>query len=134
VATGQDLHTFAVSSARRAAYPRDPTCPFCSLDSTRVTADEWAAVRVALDRARARIDAEHHPEGYNVGVNVGEAAGQTVQHLHVHLVPRRAPRASQRRAASGRAARVGAHGGGDERLERRSAARAGYAAATFATW
>lgn len=53
-----------------------------------MTADEWAAVSVALVRAKARVDAEHHPDGYNVGVNVGEAAGQTVQHLHVHLIPR----------------------------------------------
>jgi diadenosine tetraphosphate (Ap4A) HIT family hydrolase len=53
-----------------------------------MTVDEWAAVSVALVRAKARVDAEHHPDGYNVGVNVGEAAGQTVQHLHVHLIPR----------------------------------------------
>jgi diadenosine tetraphosphate (Ap4A) HIT family hydrolase len=53
-----------------------------------VTADEWLAVKVALDRAKAEIDAEHHPAGYNVGINVGEAAGQTVSHVHVHLIPR----------------------------------------------
>ena len=37
-----------------------------------VTADEWLAVKVALDSAKAAIDAEHHPDGYNVGINVGE--------------------------------------------------------------
>jgi diadenosine tetraphosphate (Ap4A) HIT family hydrolase len=53
-----------------------------------VTAEEWAAVKVALDRARASLDAELHPDGYKLGVNVGEAAGQTVSHVHVHLIPR----------------------------------------------
>jgi diadenosine tetraphosphate (Ap4A) HIT family hydrolase len=53
-----------------------------------LTADEWAALNVALVRAKAKLDIEHHPDGYNVGVNVAEAAGQTVQHLHVHLIPR----------------------------------------------
>lgn len=53
-----------------------------------LTAEECAEIQRALHRAKARIDAERHPDGYNVGVNVGEAGGQTVQHVHVHLIPR----------------------------------------------
>lgn len=41
-----------------------------------------------LDHAKALIEAEHHPDGYNIGINAGAAAGQTVDHLHVHLIPR----------------------------------------------
>jgi diadenosine tetraphosphate (Ap4A) HIT family hydrolase len=37
--------------------------------------------------ARARIEASHAPDGYNIGMNVGAAPGQTVFHLHVHVIP-----------------------------------------------
>lgn len=40
-----------------------------------VTPAEWTAIKVALDKAKERLDAEHQPDGYNVGVNVGEHAG-----------------------------------------------------------
>ena len=41
-----------------------------------------------LDRAKAQIDGEYRPDGYNIGVNVGRAGGQTRMHVHVHLIPR----------------------------------------------
>ena len=41
-----------------------------------------------LDQAKAVLDAEFHPHGYNIGINDGAAAGQTVPHLHLHLIPR----------------------------------------------
>lgn len=50
--------------------------------------EEKAAIIELMDSVRAQLDAEFHPDGYNVGVNVGEAAGQTVMHLHVHVIPR----------------------------------------------
>ena len=53
-----------------------------------VTKDEAAALWSLLAEARAQLDAELKPDGYNVGVNDGRAAGQTVMHLHVHLIPR----------------------------------------------
>lgn len=49
---------------------------------------EAAALWALLAEARARLDEELNPEGYNIGVNDGRAAGQTVMHLHVHLIPR----------------------------------------------
>jgi diadenosine tetraphosphate (Ap4A) HIT family hydrolase len=42
----------------------------------------------ALDEAKASLDREFSPDGYNIGINNGEAAGQTVVHMHVHLIPR----------------------------------------------
>jgi diadenosine tetraphosphate (Ap4A) HIT family hydrolase/HKD family nuclease len=54
-------------------------------DATRA---EQRELLEAVDVARARIEASHAPDGYNIGVNVGAAAGQTVFHLHVHVIPR----------------------------------------------
>lgn len=52
------------------------------------TPEERAALTAATEEVRRRIEAIHHPDGYNIGINVGEAAGQTVFHLHVHVIPR----------------------------------------------
>ena len=52
------------------------------------TQEEQAAILELVDRVKEQLDAELHPDGYNVGFNVGEAAGQTVMHLHVHVIPR----------------------------------------------
>jgi diadenosine tetraphosphate (Ap4A) HIT family hydrolase len=52
------------------------------------TEAERRALWQALGRARAALEREFHPDGYNLGVNDGAAAGQTVMHLHVHLIPR----------------------------------------------
>jgi len=41
-----------------------------------------------LARAKAVLQEEHSPDGYNIGINDGPAAGQTVPHLHMHLIPR----------------------------------------------
>src|SRR5438045_3305319 len=52
------------------------------------TAEEQAAVFALIEEVKASLDAEFHPDGYNVGFNAGSAAGQTVMHLHVHVIPR----------------------------------------------
>ena len=54
----------------------------------KVTDAEREAMLLLLDTARAGLENEFHPDGYNVGINDGEAAGQTVKHLHIHLIPR----------------------------------------------
>ena len=53
-----------------------------------LTALERIGLLALLDRAKATLDATHHPDGYNIGINDGAAAGQTVPHLHIHLIPR----------------------------------------------
>ena len=52
------------------------------------TAEEQAELTAAIEIARRAIEAEQHPDSYNVGINIGQAAGQTVPHLHVHVIPR----------------------------------------------
>lgn len=53
-----------------------------------LTADERNDLLALLERAKAVLDAEYQPDGYNIGINDGPAAGQTVPHLHIHLIPR----------------------------------------------
>jgi diadenosine tetraphosphate (Ap4A) HIT family hydrolase len=52
------------------------------------TQDEQHALLDLVDLVKKALDAELHPDGYNVGFNVGEAAGQTIPHLHIHVIPR----------------------------------------------
>lgn len=51
-------------------------------------AEERDALMAAMDAAKAVIEKDHRPNGYNVGINCGAAAGQTIFHLHIHLIPR----------------------------------------------
>jgi diadenosine tetraphosphate (Ap4A) HIT family hydrolase len=53
-----------------------------------MTAEEKACVLALLDRAKAQIELEYAPDGYNIGVNIGRAGGQSRMHVHVHLIPR----------------------------------------------
>jgi diadenosine tetraphosphate (Ap4A) HIT family hydrolase len=53
-----------------------------------MTWEEKMSVLALLDRARAGIDTDHAPDGYNIGVNIGAAGGQSRMHVHVHLIPR----------------------------------------------
>lgn len=50
--------------------------------------DERRALMSAIDVAKAIIEKDHRPDGYNIGMNCGAAAGQTIFHLHIHLIPR----------------------------------------------
>ncbi|MBU1691656.1 MAG: HIT family protein [Gammaproteobacteria bacterium] len=52
------------------------------------TESERKSIHTLLDRAKADLDSEFKPDGYNIGINDGEAAGQTVPHMHLHLIPR----------------------------------------------
>ena len=51
-------------------------------------ADERDDLLALLDHAKAQIESEFKPDGYNIGINDRPAAGQTVPHLHIHLIPR----------------------------------------------
>ena len=49
---------------------------------------EQAAVLALLKQARAQVQKQHSPDGYNIGANIGAAAGQSRMHVHFHLIPR----------------------------------------------
>ena len=53
-----------------------------------MSAAEKQALWQLLDAAKALLDREHRPGGYNVGINCGAVAGQSVPHVHLHLMPR----------------------------------------------
>jgi len=52
------------------------------------TPEEQSAMLNLLERAKAVLETEFKPDGYNIGINDGPTAGQTVPHLHMHLIPR----------------------------------------------
>jgi len=74
---------FPVSEGHTLVMPRRHVGSFFD-----ATAEELDAIWETVRLVKEELDAELHPDGYNIGVNVGEAAGQTVDHLHVHVIPR----------------------------------------------
>lgn len=74
---------FPQSRGHVIAVPRRHVADFFAM-----TAAEKQSILALLDQARAHIEREHGPDGYNIGVNIGGAAGQTRMHVHVHLIPR----------------------------------------------
>jgi len=74
---------YPISPGHTLIIPRRHIASFFEL-----TADERADLLTLLDQARAGLDAECHPDAYNIGINDGPAAGQTISHLHIHLIPR----------------------------------------------
>ena len=74
---------FPVSPGHTLIIPRRHVRSF--FETTAAERDDMLRL---LDEAKARLDAELHPDAYNIGINDGPAAGQTVGHLHIHLIPR----------------------------------------------
>ncbi|MFZ4580914.1 MAG: HIT family protein [Myxococcota bacterium] len=74
---------FPVSAGHTLVVPKRVVATW--FDATR---EEQHAILDLVDQIKTRLDAEFHPDGYNIGWNAGAAAGQTVMHLHVHLIPR----------------------------------------------
>jgi diadenosine tetraphosphate (Ap4A) HIT family hydrolase len=74
---------FPISPGHTLIIPKRHIGSFFELE-----ADEQAELLDLMRRARAAIEQEFYPQGYNIGVNDGAAAGQTIPHLHIHLIPR----------------------------------------------
>ena len=74
---------FPVSPGHTLIVPRRHAASFFT-----ITTEERNAMLSLLDAAKAVLDEEFDPDGYNIGINDGAAAGQTVAHLHLHLIPR----------------------------------------------
>ena len=52
-----------------------------------LTEDERKAAFELVWQAKAKLDADFRPDGYNMGVNVGQAAGQTIMHPYLSDPP-----------------------------------------------
>lgn len=74
---------YPVTNGHTLVIPRRHISSFFELAS-----DERQRLLELLDIARAGLNVDLHPQGYNIGINDGTAAGQTVPHLHIHLIPR----------------------------------------------
>ena len=74
---------FPVSPGHTLIIPRRHVASFFEITDT-----ERTGLISLLAAARAELESQFHPAGYNVGINDGTAAGQTVPHLHIHLIPR----------------------------------------------
>ena len=74
---------FPISPGHTLVIPRRHVGSFFDL-----TSEERNETLTLLDQAKADLDIEFKPDGYNIGINDGAAAGQTVPHLHIHLIPR----------------------------------------------
>ena len=74
---------FPVSPGHTLIIPRRHVASFFEIADT-----ERTDLMSLLTAARADLDREFRPAGYNIGINDGTAAGQTVPHLHIHLIPR----------------------------------------------
>ena len=74
---------YPVSPGHSLIIPKRHVASFFDLSD-----DERTSLFRLLTEAKAGLDVEFKPDGYNIGINDGVAAGQTVFHLHVHLIPR----------------------------------------------
>ena len=74
---------FPISPGHTLVIPHRHVASFFELEP-----EEREGLLTLLDRAKAKLDYDLHPAGYNIGINDGAAAGQTVPHLHIHLIPR----------------------------------------------
>jgi diadenosine tetraphosphate (Ap4A) HIT family hydrolase len=74
---------FPISPGHTLIIPKRHVASFFEL-----TTEERADLLALLDEAKADLDREFSPQGYNIGINDGTAAGQTIGHVHIHLIPR----------------------------------------------
>lgn len=57
-------------------------------DFFALNAEEMASLHSICLQLRELLEAEYHPEGFNLAMNCGRAAGQSVFHFHLHFIPR----------------------------------------------
>ncbi|HKP85389.1 MAG TPA: HIT domain-containing protein, partial [Blastocatellia bacterium] len=64
--------------------PYEHTASFASIN------EETSTEMMSLTkRAQTALEAEYHPDGFNIGMNLGRSAGAGVaDHIHLHVVPR----------------------------------------------
>jgi ATP adenylyltransferase len=78
------LNLFPYTSGHLMIVPYEHAPSLASVDEATTT--EMMAL---AKRAQSALDAEYHPDGFNIGMNLGRSAGAGIaDHLHLHIVPR----------------------------------------------
>jgi ATP adenylyltransferase len=78
------LNLFPYTSGHLMIVPYEHTASLAGV-SPEVTTEMMELAK----QAERALEAEYHPDGFNIGMNLGRSAGAGVaEHLHMHVVPR----------------------------------------------
>jgi ATP adenylyltransferase len=78
------LNLFPYTSGHLMIVPYEHQASLAALDEATTT----EMIELAK-RAQNALEAEYHPDGFNIGMNLGRSAGAGIaDHLHLHVVPR----------------------------------------------
>jgi ATP adenylyltransferase len=78
------LNLFPYTSGHLMIVPYEHKASLVDLDTATTT-----EMLELAKRSQLALEAEYHPDGFNIGMNLGRSAGAGVaDHLHLHVVPR----------------------------------------------
>jgi ATP adenylyltransferase len=78
------LNLYPYTSGHLMIVPYEHTASLGSV-SDAVTTEMMSLAK----KAQYSLEAEYHPDGFNIGMNLGRSAGAGVaDHIHLHVVPR----------------------------------------------
>ena len=78
------LNLFPYTSGHLMIVPYEHQASLAEIDEATTT----EMIELAK-RAQTALEAEYHPDGFNIGMNLGRSAGAGIaDHLHFHVVPR----------------------------------------------
>lgn len=78
------LNLFPYTSGHLLIVPYEHVASLASIKEATTT-----EMMELAKRSQIALEAEYHPDGFNIGMNLGRSAGAGVaDHLHMHVVPR----------------------------------------------
>ncbi|MGA9768519.1 MAG: HIT domain-containing protein [Blastocatellia bacterium] len=78
------LNLFPYTSGHLMIVPYEHTASLASTSEATTT-----EMMNLAKQSQVALEAEYHPDGFNIGMNLGRSAGAGVaDHLHLHVVPR----------------------------------------------
>lgn len=78
------LNLFPYTSGHLMIVPYEHQASLAAIDEATTT----EMIELAK-HAQTALEAEYHPDGFNIGMNLGRSAGAGIaDHLHLHVVPR----------------------------------------------
>ena len=78
------LNLFPYTSGHLMIVPYEHQASLAAVDEATTT-----EMLELAKRAQSALEAEYHPDGFNIGMNLGRSAGAGIaDHLHLHVVPR----------------------------------------------